>query len=297
MKYFIIVVVVIVLVLIGFFFFIQNDEETIGVDQENDDVEMVDEEGNDEESEARATEVMGESVEGRDIVAYNFGEGDTKLLFVGGIHGGYSWNTSLLAYELIDHLEENSDLIPENVSVTVIPTLNPDGLYKIVGKEGRFSRADVPSGDRTSGRFNASGVDLNRNFDCSWQANATWRDISVDAGSGAFSEPESQALRNYVEANNISAAVVWYSAAGGVFTSSCNGPVLSETQSLVNVFANASGYPASGSYDAYLLTGDATDWLAKMGIPAISVLLDTHSSIEWGKNRAGIEAVLNHYSN
>src|ERR1700733_352467 len=47
--------------------------------------------------------VVGKTVEGRDITAYNFGTGDTQLLFVGGIHGGYEWNTSLVAYQMIDY--------------------------------------------------------------------------------------------------------------------------------------------------------------------------------------------------
>ena len=32
---------------------------------------------------------IGTSVEGRKIEAYSFGDGDTHLLFVGGMHGGY----------------------------------------------------------------------------------------------------------------------------------------------------------------------------------------------------------------
>ncbi|MBU2103820.1 hypothetical protein KKD95_02295, partial [Patescibacteria group bacterium] len=87
--------------------------------------------------------VIGKSVEGRDITAYHYGTGEDELLFVGGIHGGYEWNTSLVAYELIDYLTEHPEAIPANESVTVIPTLNPDGLEKGIGVEGRFTAADV----------------------------------------------------------------------------------------------------------------------------------------------------------
>src|SRR3989344_8603873 len=48
--------------------------------------------------------VLGKSVEGRDIVAYHYGEGSSEGLFVGGIHGGYEWNTVLLANELMSYL-------------------------------------------------------------------------------------------------------------------------------------------------------------------------------------------------
>src|SRR5687768_3583371 len=73
---------------------------------------------------------IGLSDEGRELPIYHYGEGDTEVLFVGGIHGGYEWNTTLLAYELMDHLDENPDEIPDGVKVSVIPVLNPDGLNK-----------------------------------------------------------------------------------------------------------------------------------------------------------------------
>ncbi len=89
--------------------------------------------------------VIGTSLEGRSINAYHYGTGDTELLFVGGIHGGYEWNTVLVAYELMDYLEEQKNVIPGNIKVTVIPVLNPDGLYNVVGTDGRFATADVPT--------------------------------------------------------------------------------------------------------------------------------------------------------
>src|SRR5688572_26335723 len=74
-----------------------------------------------EEEENKIMTVIGKSAEDRDITAYHFGEGDKELLFVGGIHGGYEWNTVLVAYELMDYLKENPQAIPENVKVTVVP--------------------------------------------------------------------------------------------------------------------------------------------------------------------------------
>jgi len=35
---------------------------------------------------------------------------------------------------------------------------------------------------------------------------------------------------------------------------------------------------------------------SQRNIPAISVLLATHNKTEWKENKAGIEALLNHYS-
>lgn len=248
-------------------------------------------------TERAPTEVIGTSVEGREIMAYHFGEGEKEILFVGGIHGGYSWNTALVAYEIIDHLEASSSSIPANVTVTVVPALNPDGLYEVVRLEGRFTARDIPSGaDTVPGRFNAREVDLNRNFDCEWRASGTWQSRTVSGGSEAFSEPESQAIKAYVEANNPAAVVVYYSAAGGVFASSCRNGVLPETLALTNEYAEASGYKAYEEFDFYSITGDMVNWLAKEGIPAISVLLTNHTALEWDKNLAGVEALLEYYA-
>ncbi len=241
--------------------------------------------------------VIGKSVEGREITAYHYGDGDTKILFVGGIHGGYSWNTVLVAYEMMDYLEANPGVIPGNIEVTVIPVLNPDGLNKVVGIAGRFTKADVPLSQdvRISGRFNANNVDLSRNFDCDWQSAGIWQKTTVSGGSEVFSEPESLAFRNYIEAQNPAVVVVWYSAAGGVFASSCHDGILPETLTIRNIYAKASGYQAYDDFNFYEITGDMVDWLAKKKIPAISVLLSTHDDVEWDKNRAGIEALLLHY--
>ncbi len=242
----------------------------------------------------QTTVVLGQSVEGRAIEAVSYGTGDTELLIIGGIHGGYEWNTVLLAYEMMDWFDQNPDVVPEDMKVTVVPVLNPDGLEEVVGTAGLFSRADVPvnQADTIPGRFNANDIDLNRNFDCDWQTTGTWQDRDVDGGTAAFSEPESQALRDYVNENRPEAAVVLYSAANGVFASNCHNGPSDETLALVNTYADASGYPAFRSYDFYEITGDAANWLAKQNTPTISILLETHDDIEWEKNKRGVEALL-----
>ncbi|MDO8561418.1 MAG: M14 family zinc carboxypeptidase [bacterium] len=241
---------------------------------------------------------IGKSVEGRDIVAYHYGTGDKELLFVGGIHGGYEWNTVLVAYELMDYVTENPGAIPANVKITIIPVLNPDGLNKTLGTTTRFAQADVPASEarQVAGRFNANTVDLNRNFDCDWQATGMWQTKQVSGGSAAFSEPESAAIKNYVETNKPRAVVTWYSSAGGVFASSCHNGVLPETNTLTKKYADASGYPSYQSFNFYEITGDMVNWLAKENIPAISVLLTNHTDTEWTKNRKGIEALLAYYA-
>lgn len=243
--------------------------------------------------------VIGQSVEGRAIESYTYGTGSTTLLFVGGMHGGYEWNSVLLAYEFIDRLEDKSFPIPENLKVVVIPALNPDGLFSVVKKEGRFTAAEIPANDAHTtgqGRFNANNVDLNRNFDCKWQPESTWRSKVVSAGTSAFSEPEARALKNLVDEINPTAAIFWHSQANTVYASECHAGVLPETLTLMNTYADAASYKKVASFDAYPVSGDAEGWLASIGIPAITVEMETRLSSEWERNQKGIKSILELYS-
>ena len=270
---------------------VEEDDET-----ESDEEEEEEKEEDEEKAKLYSEEIIGKSVEGRDIVSHRYGGGDDRIIFVGGIHGGYSWGTSLLSYEIIDHLEDNFEIIPENVEVIVIPVLNPDGLSKVVEVDGRFDPSDV-IGDTVVGRFNANSVDINRNFDCNWESEGVWQNKVIDAGSEPFSEPESEAIKDFIKNSKPEAVVVYFGAAGSVYTSTCYGDVLNQTEELMDVYADASGYSAEGIFDSYKITGDMADWLSKIDIPAISVLLDSHDSSEWDKNRRGLEAVLEMYGN
>ncbi len=240
---------------------------------------------------------IGKSVEGRSIEAYTFGQSGKHLLFVGGIHGGYEWNSVLLAYELIDYLKANP-AVAEGVTVTIIPSANPDGVFKVVGKEGRFSAADASTDADTlaAGRFNANEVDINRNFACKWQPTSTWRSKQVSPGTQAFSEPEARAIRDFVSKSSPNAVVFWHSQANAVYASECEAGVLPQTRAVMETYASAAGYPAILSFDAYPITGDAEGWLASIGIPAITVELADHTSVEWEKNLAGTKALFALYS-
>lgn len=299
MKKIIIGLVILVVVLAGALVYFLTDKDTKEPIPENTmEQNEVPEVTNEEPEEEGPETNLGTSVEGRPIMAYNYGDGEERLVFVGGIHGGYSWNTVLVAYELMDHLEKNPEVIPDNVRVTVIPVMNPDALSVVVDSDGRFESGDVSvaKAKTIESRLNANDVDLNRNFDCDWQEEGTWQSRTVSGGDSVFSEPESQAFRNYVASSTPAGVVVWYSAAGGVFASSCHNSVSKETSDLTRIFAEASGYKAYEEFDFYEITGDMVNWLAKEKIPAISVLLSNHTEVEWDKNRKGIEALLNYYA-
>jgi murein tripeptide amidase MpaA len=241
---------------------------------------------------------IGTSVESRAIEAHVIGSGENNLLFVGGVHGGYEWNSILLAYEMIDHFTANPDEIPENTRMHIIPNLNPDGLFLATGLDGRFEATDISSTEMHTtgeGRFNANGVDLNRNFACKWAPESSWRGRTVSAGTSAFSEPEAAALRDYVNQISPQVAVFWHSQANNVYASECESGVLPETLTVMNAYAIAGNYGAVPVFDAYPITGDAEGWLASINIPAVTVELETRTSIEWTRNLAGTKAVLEMY--
>lgn len=239
-------------------------------------------------------EVIGKSVSGADIKAFHFGTGPHELILIGGMHGGYSWNTALLGYELIDWFTTSPQVIPSDVTVTVIPVVNPDGLMKVTGTADKFLASAVKGSEKEkeAARFNNHDVDLNRNFDCEWKSAGTWQNRTVSGGEAPFSEPESQAIRDYVTSHDPSAIITWYSSAGGVYASQCGKTTLPETLSLTNTFATASKYTPHQEFNYYEITGDMVNWFAKENIPAISVLLTNPNETELAKNQAGIEAVL-----
>jgi hypothetical protein len=248
--------------------------------------------------ENKKEEIVGKSVGGAGITAYHYGTGTKELLFVGGIHGGYSFNTVLLAEKLANTLAADPSLVPANVRVTIVQNLNPDGSQDFMANAGRFDSLDAAAklSIRTAGRFNANKVDLNRNFDCNWKATGVWQNKTVSGGTAAFSEPESQAIRDYAKNHSLAAVVAWYSAGGGVYSSSCGKGILPETQTITDLYAKASGYPAYKNFESYQVSGDVTDWFAKNNIPAIGVLLNTSEDEEWDKNWAGIKALLGYYA-
>ncbi len=305
MKNIIIIFLIIIAISIGIYFLIPDSSlEDEGVLYQNNIDNNLEQQNQETLTETQIPEenkeetILGKSIENRDITAYHYGNGDTEILFIGGIHGGYEWNTVLLAYETIDYFKANPTVIPNNLKITIVPVLNPDGLNKVIGKSSRFELSNAPSSktDTTIGRFNANEVDLNRNFDCNWQSTGTWQNKDVSGGSEIFSEPESQAIKNYIDEQNPKAVIVWYSAAGGVYASNCNNDILTETSTITKIYAEASGYPSYEEFDSYSITGDMVNWLAKENVPAISVLLTNHEDVEWDKNQAGIDALLNHYS-
>lgn len=237
--------------------------------------------------------ILGYSLNGNPITVYRFGQGKTSLVLIGGIHGGYEWNTILLAYAILDHFSEDKGEISPDVSLYIIPNANPDGLFQVSGQVGRFSPNSLAA-DTSPGRFNARRVDLNRNWDCNWSSQATWRQQPVSGGEFPFSEPETQILRDFLLDLRPAAVLFWHSAANGVFAGGCGEPY-PPSVTLARLYGEAAGYPVHGEFFHYAVTGEASDWLSTQEIPTISVELRNHTNLDLAQNLAGVYALLAFY--
>ena len=215
---------------------------------------------------------VGSSVQNITIEAIRFGYGPYVVLFIGGLHAGFAPSTVQLADEIAEYFTDNPNSIPENVTVFVIPNVNPDSPY---------------SPGNLAGRLNANGVDLNRNWDCRWTEDARFRDQVVNGigGSKPFSEPETQGLKEFIEKINPSAVVFWGAKYSGGFVS----PGRCDRRSDVS-FLLAEQYGRSAQYavddfeidTGQILNGDGTNWLDAQGFPAIVVLLPDYDEMGLG---------------
>jgi LysM repeat protein len=217
-------------------------------------------------------------VQGRPLAVYRLGTGSIRRALIGAIHGGYEWNTAELMTETLDYLGAHSDLIPPEVTLYILPIANPDGY--------------AAGTDPIVARMNARGVDLNRNWDYHWQITATHGTRPVSAGTAAFSEPETAALRDFLVMNRIEAVIFYHSAFSAVFQGA--GIPTSQTVELAQLIARATNYRyAPEGVPGQITTGDAIDWLTTNGITAIEVELSSHQTLDWERNLRGLEAFLN----
>jgi hypothetical protein len=233
---------------------------------------------------------FGTSGNGTPLTYYQYGEGPQPIIFIGGIHAGFAPSSVKMAERLIAHLEENPDEIPENATVYIIPNLNPDSVY-------------APG--ELDGRFNSFGVDLNRNWNCIWQTDATILGIPRTGGGGreVFSEPEVKALRKFITnydfiLNKKPAAILFWGARatnGLVSPGSC-GPVPEVSQPLADVYGTAAGFEVLNLETIGApISGDVSNWLDSFGIPAAFVLLKDYEDFKWEENLEGVRAVLQEF--
>ncbi|XP_046736225.1 carboxypeptidase B-like [Diprion similis] len=146
---------------------------------------------------------IGTSYEGRPISGLKISSGGTgkpAILIDSAMHAR-EWIAPTSALYAINQLVENSENSDLYASVDwyIFPVANPDG-YEFTHTNYRLWRKTRSINTGSSCR----GVDPNRNFGYYWMLNGA-SDLpcsDIYAGTEAFSEVETQALRDFVLANN-----------------------------------------------------------------------------------------------
>ena len=168
-----------------------------------------------------AVEVIGQTWEKRDIVAVTIGQNvqaaaeKPALFYTGTIHAR-EWIGLELAIGFAQYVDRNVaydhtiQQALEHAAVYLVPCANPDGF--------EYSRNHF-SFWRKNRRQNADGsygVDLNRNFPIGF-VKSNKPDSNVYGGPEPFSEPETRALRDFVESHPNIAIALDYHSQGNVF--------------------------------------------------------------------------------
>lgn len=226
-----------------------------------------------------AETVIGTTVEGVNITAFELGSGPRKVVVVSGLHAGFAPSSVSFADRLLTYVLDSPLELPPDITLIIIPNANPDSILAPGQKQGRL---------------NANGVDLNRNWDCNWSPEALWLQEPIDPGSAPFSEPETSALRDFFLDLRPDAVIVYgaRSTVGEVIPGGC-GERHEDSDLYTSFYAQGSGYQITPGVDGP--TGDITNWLSLQDIPALFVLLKEYDSLseeDFANNLDGLLRVL-----
>jgi carboxypeptidase T len=221
---------------------------------------------------------IGKSVEGRDIWALRI-SGDhanaeklPAVIYMGGHHAREHLSVELPLYYANYFLSEYAKGNPRIVALVnardihIIPAVNPDGLeYDVTGGNYKLWRKN-----RAHNADGSYGVDLNRNYGYQWGTGGSSNNPGSDTFKGpkAFSEPETQAVKAYVEAHqNITTLLTFHTFSQLIlypWGHRYDGIATQRDQQVHQVMAEKMAtwnhYAAQQSSSLYQASGDTTDW-------------------------------------
>jgi zinc carboxypeptidase len=231
---------------------------------------------------------IGWSVRARPIVACRLGSGTsrltTRMAVIGAINGGWERNTRDLVEMLLNYYVANPTAIPYGLVVYFVPAVNPDG---------------IALGTSSDSAWNARGVDLNRNFDSGNWSRDTYGTpggrygpdgVKIGGGGTApFSEPETRAIRDFLQGRGIRTVISYHSGFVSVSAKDGGGGI---GEPLAKLIARITGYPYIATWTAYKLTGQLVDWANRVGIKGIDIDLPSRFATDYSLNLAALKAVM-----
>jgi carboxypeptidase A4 len=217
--------------------------------------------------------VIGKSIEQRDLLALRISSAppgaDRPSVIVIGTHHAREWASPMVAMGLADALVRQYDDDPrirrvvDNLEILVLPVANPDG-YVATFNGKRLQRRNMDP---------KCNVDLNRNYDAAF-GKGTGSNCGAETypGPAAFSEPETQAVRDLVASLAHPRLLIDYHSTAAVvmipfaYTESPP-PELAENKMLCQLYSSAlravsgTNYPVVPGYSIALgAGGGAFDW-------------------------------------
>ncbi|MBO5783380.1 MAG: gamma-D-glutamyl-meso-diaminopimelate peptidase [Clostridia bacterium] len=231
--------------------------------------------------------IIGQSVMGREIPVLTLGTGKRRLLYLCGTHAAETVAGNVLlafAYELLTQREICAISCRQALSkctLHMIPLLNPDGAEIA---QGRIRNEDRPrllffnEGNEDFSRWqaNARGVDLNHNFDADFaRGKLLEREHHIFGpsptrygGKEPFSEPETAAVRDFIEKEDIHALFAFHTQGEEIYHAGKG------SGAMARIFAKACGYAVSapegiaacrGAKDWFCATYDRPGFTIEMG--------------------------------
>ena len=214
-------------------------------------------------------QTIGQSVQGRQIEALTIGRGRRTAVVIGGIHTGMESETVDLVTGLLWELVAHPLSLPAGTRLIFIPNANPDGYAN-------------------DSRTNANDVDLNRNFPAGdWTEFAMHGELDVYGGEAALSEPEAEALYNFLAELEPDFVLSFHGYAGVIQHNNAPG-----AESLGVAFGEAAGYETLDEWPFYEVTGELIEALGDLGIPAADVELLEADEMSFDRALEGLKAVL-----
>jgi carboxypeptidase T len=221
---------------------------------------------------------IGKSVEGRDIwalrVSGNLKDADNlpASIFMGGHHARehLSVETPLRIMEEILKRYEAQDariqVLLESRDIHFIPAVNPDGLeYDVTGSSYKYWRKN-----RSRNNDGSYGVDLNRNYGWDWGTGGASKSpgSEIYMGPAPFSEPETRAIRDYVDAHkNLTVLLSFHTFSelvlypwGSKYEGIGNSADRQVHEVMAKKMTEWNGYHPEQASEMYIASGDTCDW-------------------------------------